>query len=167
MISFLWFNGKKMLRDWPRSLLILAFAFLWLDFISDTAKKYSFNMTASVDGKIFKMRPDLQIEKQSTVMFEWDDPILPAGVEHMTKHVLCFPGDILIRDGFNFYCNGQMITKAKRKTRAGEPLTAFDWTEGPVPADVFFAGTDHPDGYDSRYYGFVPLDSAVVVEKAL
>lgn len=167
MISFLWINAVKILRDWPRSLLILLFAVLWLDFLSDIASEYTFNMTESVDGKIFKLRPDLQVQKQTTVMFEWDDPILPAGVDFMTKHVLCFPGDILKRDGLTFYCNGEMISRAKLKTKTGDPLTVFDWTEGPVPQDVFFAGTDHPDGYDSRYYGFVPLDGAVVVEKTL
>jgi type IV secretory pathway protease TraF len=167
MISFLWFNIVKMAKDWPRSLIILAFLALWFDFVRDVASDYSFNMTESVDGKIFKMRPDLTVSKETTVMFEWNDPVLPKGVKHMTKHVLCFPGDVLKREGLAFYCNGVIISRAKQHTRTGDPLKAFDWTEGKVPNGVFFAGTDHPDGYDSRYYGFVPLDSAVVVERAL
>ncbi|WP_262695997.1 S26 family signal peptidase [Kordiimonas aquimaris] len=167
MISFIWFNSIKLARDWRRSLLVLALALLWFDVVGEVAGRYAFNMTASVDGKIFKMRPDLAVEKQATVMFKRDDPLLPAGVNHMTKHVLCFSGDILKRDGLDFYCNGEKITRAKRATKTGDPLRVFDWSEGQVPEGVFFAGTRHPDGYDSRYYGFVPLGSAVIVEKVL
>ena len=85
----------------------------------------------------------------------------------MTKHVLCLPGDLLEVVGLDFYCNGVLITRAKTHTRRGDPLPIFEWDGGPVPADVFFAGTDHPDGYDSRYFGFVPLDSATVLERKL
>lgn len=167
MISFFWINILKMVRDWPKSLMIFILLALWIDFVRDTVQDYSFNMTESVEGKIFKMRPDLDVARETTVMFEWEDPVLPSGVKHMTKHVLCFPGDILKREGLIFYCNGVMINRAKLRTKSGDFLNVFEWTEGPVPDGVFFAGTDHPDGYDSRYYGFVPLDSAVVVERTL
>ncbi len=167
MISFLYNCWLRMLVDWRHSLLILTLAVLWLMLVADFIKGYAFNMTESVDGKIFKLRPELTVQKNTTVIFERKDPILPVGVDHMTKHVLCMPGDILRRDGFDFFCNGHLITRAKPYSNAGDLLPIFGWIEGPVPTGVFFAGTDHPDGYDSRYFGFIPLDSATVVERTL
>lgn len=167
MISFLYIHFKRMLCNWRWSMPIIAALFLWLIVVADFASHYAFNMTDSVKGKIFKIRPDLSVERDTVVIFPRRDPALPDGVEHMTKHVLCLPGDLLEVIGLDFYCNGVLITRAKTHTRRGDPLPLFEWEGGPVPADVFFAGTDHPDGYDSRYFGFVPLDSATVLERKL
>ena len=43
----------------------------------------------------------------------------------------------------------------KPRTRQGEPLTPG--ATGVVPAGCLYAGTEHPDGFDSRYaeIGFV------------
>jgi len=167
MISFLWHNSIKVLKDWRRACLILAIAILWFDFVGNVSSNYAFNMTESVPGKLFKMRHDLIVSKHDVVIFRWDDPALPVGVNHMTKHVLCWSGDTLRRDGLAFYCNDKLITTAKTNTKTGDPLSIFGWTKGSVPKGFFFAGTNHPDGYDSRYYGLVPLKSATVLEKVL
>lgn len=167
MISFLYVQFRKMLLNWKMSLVILCSMTLWLLMIADLASGYAFNMTDSVDGKVFEILPDEKIERGSVVIFERHDPILPDGVEHMTKHVLCLSGDMLTRIGLEFYCNGAFITRAKTHTRSGNPLNVFNWPGGVVPNDMFFAATDHPDGYDSRYFGFVPLDQATVLERKL
>jgi len=167
MISFLYVEFRKLLMNWRWALSVLVLVLLWLVMIADFAKGYAFNMTESVDGKIFRIRNDLPVKRGSVVIFEWHDPTLPEGVEHMTKRVMCLPGDTLKRDGLIFYCNGRRITVAKTETFAGTPLIAFDWQSGVVPDGSFFAATAHPDGYDSRYYGFVPLASATVLERML
>ena len=167
MVSFLYYQIRNMIRDWRLSLPIIAIVLLWVHLVAGFAQGYAFNMTESVEGKIFKIREDLPVERGSIVIFPWSDPILPDGVEHMTKHVMCLPGDMLERRGLVFYCNGNRITEAKSHTRSGDPLTLFNWDVGRIPDGVFFAATPHPDGYDSRYYGFVPLASAKVLERTL
>ena len=167
MISFLYAQYLKLAHNWHLSVLILTIAALWLMMIADFMRGYALNMTESVEGKIFKIQQGQAIERGSIVIFPWNDPVLPDGVEHMTKHVMCLPGDTLEREGLVFICNGRSITRAKTHTFSGDPLSVFDWPGGPVPEGVFFAATTHPDRYDSRYYGFVPLASATVVERVL
>nr|WP_245999156.1 hypothetical protein [Eilatimonas milleporae] len=92
---------------------------------------------------------------------------MPKNVHNLTKLALCMPGDELRRIGLIFVCNGRLISVAKSETQSGLPLEVFDWSGGPVPDGVFFAGSPHPDGYDSRYFGLVPLDRATVLEAIL
>ncbi len=167
MISFLYYQFRKMLFYWRWSILMLTITILWLTMIADYASGYAFNMTSSIEGRIFKYRTDLEVERGNIVIFPWSDPILPDGVDHMTKRVMCLPGDRLSRKGLTFFCNDRRITAAKTHSFAGDPLTVFDWTNGIIPDGVFFAATAHPDGYDSRYYGFVPLEIATVLERKL
>lgn len=72
-----------------------------------------------------------------------------------TKRVLGEPGDVVTHDGGNVLINGEVVARLKRRTRQGEPLTPG--VTGRIRADCVYAGTDHPDGFDSRYaeIGFV------------
>ena len=79
MIRFLYIQMKRMIRDWRRSLPILAALILWLFVVADFSQHYAFNMTDSVKGKIFKIRPDLNIERDTVVVFPRRDPVLPEG----------------------------------------------------------------------------------------
>jgi conjugal transfer pilin signal peptidase TrbI len=65
------------------------------------------------------------------------------------------PGDVVSRDGNNVLINGHQVATLKPLTRRGDPLAAGP--VGTVPKGCVFAGTDHKDGFDSRYaaIGFV------------
>lgn len=38
------------------------------------------------------------------------------------------------------------------------------WTPGVIPSGMALVVADHPGSFDSRYFGFVPLDSLQRVE---
>jgi conjugal transfer pilin signal peptidase TrbI len=65
------------------------------------------------------------------------------------------PGDVVSRHGSDVLVNGNKVARLKPLTRRGDPLAAGPI--GTVPRGCVFAGTDHKDGFDSRYaaIGFV------------
>ena len=71
------------------------------------------------------------------------------------KIVYGMPGDMVEHEGAAVTINGAPIGRMKLRTRAGEPLTPG--AVGAIPAGCYYAGSPHPDGFDSRYaeIGFV------------
>lgn len=77
------------------------------------------------------------------------------------------PGDVVSRKGGEVRVNGKAVASLKPRTRRGEPLAAGPI--GIVPEGCVFAGTPHPDGFDSRYaaVGFVCRDRLVGTGKPI
>lgn len=71
------------------------------------------------------------------------------------KIVYGMPGDRVTHEGAMVAVNGRIVSRMKRSSRLGEPLTPG--ATGRVPAGCYYLGTPHPDGFDSRYaeIGFV------------
>jgi conjugal transfer pilin signal peptidase TrbI len=65
------------------------------------------------------------------------------------KYVYGVAGDVVTRQGSDFFINGKHVALAKAKSRRGEPLAAGP--TGVIPHGCYFAGTPHKDGFDSRY----------------
>lgn len=65
------------------------------------------------------------------------------------------PGDVVSRERNDVLVNGQRVSRLKPLTRRGDALAAGP--VGIIPRGCVFAGTDHKDGFDSRYaaIGFV------------
>ena len=65
------------------------------------------------------------------------------------------PGDVVEHEGALVTINGAPVGRMKPRTRVGEPLTPG--AVGAIPTGCFYAGSPHPDGFDSRYaeIGFV------------
>lgn len=83
-----------------------------------------------------------------------------------TKVVLCVPGDRLTmsvsRNAFlpgardaAFYCNGKFLNVSKPVAKDGRRVHYWVWTDAVVPPGKYFVGSDHPDGFDSRYLGLI------------
>lgn len=70
------------------------------------------------------------------------------------KRVSCVPGERLETRGRDYYCNGMFLGRAKEVGRKGQKLDNFAFN-GTVPEDRMFVTGDHPDSYDSRYWGFL------------
>ena len=158
---------KTLMTGWKLVLLYLTMTILFGTLAQQLGRSFVFNLTKSVDGILFLKHADKPVERGAIVLFPLKHPVLPRGVEHMTKMAMCLPGDILRRDGLQFYCNEKLIAHAKTHTKLGEALEVFAWKSGKVPNGFFFAGSPHRDGFDSRYVGFVPLGSATVLEAIL
>ena len=71
------------------------------------------------------------------------------------KRVLGMPGDVVTHRGSRVFINGHLVAATKPLTRLGVPLA--HGPEGRVPERCYYAGSHHPDGFDSRYaaIGFV------------
>jgi len=67
----------------------------------------------------------------------------------MLLYVYGVAGDVVTRQGPDFFINGKHVALAKHKSRRGEPLAAGPI--GVIPHGCYFAGTPHKDGFDSRY----------------
>lgn len=59
------------------------------------------------------------------------------------------PGDLVGHDGPIVTINGKPVARMKLRSRFGETLSPG--ATGIIPAGCYFAGTPHPDGFDSRY----------------
>lgn len=71
------------------------------------------------------------------------------------KKILGVPGDVVRHTHRLVTINYNVVGSTKPLTRSGMPLARGP--EGVIPEGCYYAGTDHPDGFDSRYsaIGFV------------
>jgi conjugative transfer signal peptidase TraF len=70
------------------------------------------------------------------------------------KRVGCDEGETLSRRGRDFFCEEEFLGHAKERSQKGEPLAPFQFSGKIPPGEVFLVG-DHPDSFDSRYFGLV------------
>jgi signal peptidase I/conjugal transfer pilin signal peptidase TrbI len=70
------------------------------------------------------------------------------------KRVGCDEGEELKRKERDFYCGEEYLGHAKERSQQGETLTPFQFS-GKIPAGKVFLVGDHPDSFDSRYFGLV------------
>lgn len=109
-------------------------------------------------GQIPKKGEVIIFEAPATPMLKthFDDPIPPFG-----KKVLGVAGDVVSHVGSRVLINGIVVGRMKARTRLG-----FSLSQGPtgtIPRGCFYAGTPHPDGFDSRYaeIGFICRDQVI------
>lgn len=83
-----------------------------------------------------------------------------AGKHDILKRVLAISGDVISYDGNNLTVNGTLITNSKIYEIDGRgdflPRVSFPVT---VPAGMVWLFSDDEKGYDSRYFGPVPLEN--------
>lgn len=77
-------------------------------------------------------------------------PIRRKGVLYFIKKVVCFPGDFLLAEKGEFYCNGRLIAVAHPKSPS-PPITF----SGIVPQGYYFLLGTHRFSFDSRYIGLI------------
>ena len=78
----------------------------------------------------------------------------PSGVRFI-KQIYCVPGDVIVRKGRWFYCNGKKIAYALEKTKKGQPLSPWGIRKIVIPEGYFFVKGKSRRSYDSRYYGLI------------
>ncbi len=70
------------------------------------------------------------------------------------KRVGCDEGETLSQKKRDFFCGDEFLGHAKETSQKGEPLAPFLFT-GKIPAGEVFLVGDHPDSFDSRYFGLI------------
>lgn len=131
----------------------------------------SYSSTPSLNHRFFLIWPSRldglggsRVENGDYVRFPHQDKETGGKVIYMMKRVGCRAGQALSVVGRDYYCDGGFIGRAKERNTKGEAVSNFVWN-GTVPVGNFFAVADHRDSYDSRYYGFVPVEK--ITNKAL
>ncbi len=66
-----------------------------------------------------------------------------------TKKVIGVAGDRVTRKKRTYFVNGRAVATAKPVSMRGEPLELGP--TGLIPHGCYFVGTEHKDGFDSRY----------------
>ena len=154
-------DGVKSLATRRRKTLILSgYAALTLACCSVMAKVWDnvvYTFTDSVPATVLLKTPNVEVGKRDYLLVDVNHSYMPQEIPRVTKTALCLPGDKLSFDGLNFYCEGVWLHRVKPETKLGFPLDAFAWEGGTVPEGFVYFGSDHPDGFDSRYLGFAPL----------
>ena len=81
--------------------------------------------------------------------------------EMFVKFAQGMPGDVIVRDGREFFMNGKSLGVAKERSMGGLPLEASDG--GVVPEGAIYAYAPHKDALDSRYklQGMVPRHAVI------
>jgi len=80
----------------------------------------------------------------------------PSGLRPLLKRLAALPGEFVDPAAFP-------IRAVDSHGRSMSPAL-IAWTPGVVPSGMALVLADHPGSFDSRYFGFVPLDSLQRVE---
>jgi conjugal transfer pilin signal peptidase TrbI len=101
-----------------------------------------------------------QPAKRDYVNFEFQHKLLGDKPFSMTKRVGCFAGELLERKAnMHFYCAGRYLGVTKTTSVDGRPMPLFAWDNSVIPAGQVFVVGSHADSFDSRYWGFIPLNN--------
>jgi len=133
-------------------------------------------MSPSIDAWGLRPAPG-PIAKGDFVTFMLSHPLAGPRPVNVTKYALCMPGESLTmiekpsphdpakRDGY-YYCDGVLLGVSKPFGRNGKRLEHLHW-QGRLPAGRVYVGSHHPSGFDSRYFGPVPLERLTRMERVL
>lgn len=76
----------------------------------------------------------------------------------LSKRIACVAGEQLhFREGAH-YCGEELLGRVLEWDSKGDRLAPFAW-DGPVPEGKAFIVGTHERSYDSRYFGFIDLDT--------
>lgn len=124
-------------------------------------KNIQVSLTKSIDRNVFLITDSLPKKGDyANVVFPAHPYLAARGVEGktFTKKVSCVPGDYLETRGNHYYCNDDYLGSRFEKDGKGISMPVFTYS-GSIPDGVLFvSGTNHRSG-DSRYFGFVPIES--------
>jgi len=133
-------------------------------------------MTPSIEAFAVRKSPG-PIARGDYVMFTLHHPIAGPKPVSVTKHALCIPGDRLTmfetpspliphsRDG-HYFCNDVLLGVSLPRAHNGMKLDHMRWS-GIIPAGMVYVGSTHPHGFDSRYFGLLPISSLTRMERLL
>lgn len=134
-------------------------------------------MSPSIDAWAVRAAPG-PIAKGDLVMFTLSHPLAGPKPVEVTKFALCFPGERIsliekpstfepnALDGW-YFCEGRLLGISKPFGRHGQRLDHWRPDNGQILPGTIYVGSHHPSGFDSRYYGPVPIGELKRMEKLL
>ena len=115
------------------------------------------------------------IRKGDLVQFTLQHPVAGPRPASVTKYVMCVAGERLRlverssdslpgqKDGW-FFCNHVFLGRTRGRGANGALLAHATW-QGIIPEGLAYVGSHHPRGFDSRYFGLVPVSHLHRMEK--
>lgn len=134
-------------------------------------------MSPSVDALVLREAPG-KIARGELVTFMLRHPLAGPDPVRVTKYALCLPGERIdwlekpspgrpgAWDGW-YYCEDRLLGISKPVGRNGRRLEHWRPAYRIIPAGFVYVGSSHPSGFDSRYYGPLPISSLIRMEKLL
>lgn len=134
-------------------------------------------MSPSIDAWAVRAAPG-HIHKGDLVMFELVHPVAGPHPVSVTKRAMCMPGERLreverhsVFDGkvtnSSYYCGTVLLGISRAMGRGGQRLDHLRWGDHAIPAGFIYVGSDHPEGFDSRYFGPVRIERLTRMERVL
>ena len=134
-------------------------------------------MSPSIDAWAVRTAPGA-IRKGDLVMFALTHPIAGPRPVSVTKRAMCMPGERLreverhsLFDGSitnsSYYCGDILLGISRPAGRNGQRLDHLHWGDRTIPEGFIYVGSDHPQGFDSRYFGPVRIDTLTRMERVL
>lgn len=165
-------EAARLDRLWRAALVILPIALA----VGWAMPRLTLVMSPSIEAWVLREEPG-QIARGDYVLFILRHRVLGARPVRITKHALCLPGDRLTmtevpsphlsgaRDA-RYFCNGRFLALTVPIAHNGTKLEHLQWS-GVIPAGMAYVGSPHPRGFDSRYFGLVPLKRLTRMERVL
>ena len=129
-------------RYWPLLFILLA---LWLA----NNFRLVINTTNSLPQKVWILHLNKTPQKQDYIAFK---PPLKSGLPQsliLHKQVLGVTGDVVTRQGRDFFINDKYVATAKTHSLKNEPLALGP--TGTLTEGHYYVSTPHKDSLDSRY----------------
>lgn len=134
-------------------------------------------MSPSIDAFAVREAPG-PIIKGDLVMFDLSHPLAGPRPISVTKRALCMAGERLhqidrrsVHEGTVthslYYCGQIFLGMSRPMGRNGQRLDHLRWGDRLIPKGYVYVGSDHPEGFDSRYFGPVRLDRLTRMERVL
>ncbi|WP_313395032.1 S26 family signal peptidase [Sphingobium yanoikuyae] len=134
-------------------------------------------MSPSIDAWAVRAAPGA-IHKGDLVMFALSHPIAGPQPVSVTRRAMCMPGERLreverhsVFDGkvtnSSYYCGDRLLGISRPMGRNGQRLDHLRWGNRNIPAGFVYVGSDHPEGFDSRYFGPVRIERLTRMERVL
>lgn len=134
-------------------------------------------MSPSIDAWAVRAAPGA-IHKGDLVMFALSHPLAGPRPVSVTKRAMCMAGERLreverhsVFDGrvtnSSYYCGEVLLGTSRPMGRNGQRLERLHWGDHVIPAGFIYVGSDHPQGFDSRYFGPVRIERLTRMERVL
>jgi conjugal transfer pilin signal peptidase TrbI len=134
-------------------------------------------MSPSIDAWIVVPAPG-PIRQDDLVSFTLSHPLAGPEPVKVTKRALCLPGQNIewterpspVLPGAyeaEYYCDLVPLGMSKPVGHDGQRLDHWRPPYRRIPPGLIYVGSTHPSGFDSRYYGPVPIGRLTRMEKLL
>lgn len=120
----------------------------------------------SVNASLALALPVGQLQTNDLVLLEYNHPMFDNGnkLVKIIKRIKCIPGEHLIIEKQNIFCEGVFLGVAKTHRKNGDPFPQFTF-DGIIPENKYFLFGDSADSFDSRYFGLIDKSELIYYAK--